>query len=75
VRAISTILAQLCISIHNAQICAPVQNAAVKRNQDIDSQPPRHPVDPIEITWTEKRLVLASPQQRRLFHRNPEHLR
>jgi hypothetical protein len=47
----------------------------VKRKQDIDSQPQRRPLDPIEITWTEKRLVLTSPQQGRLFHSQPEHLR
>ena len=31
-------------------------NLAVGRS-DIDSQPPGHSLDPIEITWTEKRLA------------------
>jgi hypothetical protein len=50
--------------------CGPV-----KRKQDIDSQPPGHPLDPSEITWVKKRLVLTSPQQSRLFYCQPEHLR
>ena len=36
----------------------------VKRKQDIDSQPPRHSLDPIEITWTGKTAGTDLPTAR-----------
>jgi hypothetical protein len=48
---------------------------SVECKQDIKSQPARQPLDLIEITWPEERLLLASPQQRRLFHCRAKYLR